>query len=223
VALSLSQAKARIDAILATYATLSASPTSLLTGTMTSGKVYEAWVLTVVLEKLRTVEAYTVTLVGGTKVTLKSSPGPVNRSYPHFRLRRVGSSDREVWTDVEFTTLSHSRRPHGPAPGSGDYHELDIVVVDAGVNGRPSHDEIRMGVECKNTGFEKQMMRAALGIRRELSLLSNLTPTIFKTWPRTTVPADPPSVYVVYSTDPRVTQYNAAGQVFGVDFICEPM
>lgn len=221
--LSLTQAKARIDTILSTYQAVSATSTGLLTDKLTSGKVYEAWVLSIVLDKLRTDEGFNITLVGGNKVHLKSSPGPINRSYPHFRLQRVGSPHLEAWTDVQFITFSYSHRKARAAPGPGDHHELDIIVVPVGVTGRPGHDKIMMGVECKNTGFEKHMMRAALGIRRELSLLADPAPTSFHTWPRSTVPARPPSVFMVYSTDPRVTQYNDAGQVFGIDFVCEPM
>lgn len=226
MSLSLEDAKKQIDLILAQYASASAGWTgSLLTNTLTSGKVYEAWVLSLVLEKLHTIEDYEITLVGGTYVTLKSSGGPINRRYPHFRLSRSGEQDLEVWTDIQFLTLSYARRAkYGtPGVGPGDHHELDIVAVPAGTSGRPGHDKIVIGVECKNTGFEKYMMRAALGVRRELSLLSPEIPTRFRYWPHPWVPANPPSMLMVYSTDSSVTQYAAAGDVFGVDFLHEGM
>jgi len=222
VALSLPDAKDRISTILSAYKAVSGTSRDLLTSTMTSGKVYEAWVLTHVLEMLRTQEGYDVTLVGGDKVRLKSSPGPINRSYAHFRLRRDNSPGLEVWTDVEFMTLSSSLRS-GAVPGPGDYHEIDILVVAEGATSRPGHDQVLLGVECKNTGFEKDMMRAALGVRRELSFLTEPAPTIFHSWPRSTVPAYPSSVYAVYSNDPGVAKYDEAGKVFGVDFIYETM
>lgn len=67
------------------------------------------------------------------------------------------------------------------------------------------------------------MMRAAFGVRHELSYLREPRPTSFSMWPRRDVAADPASVFAVYSTDPIVAEYDKAGQVFGVDFIHEPM
>ena len=48
-------------------------------------------------------------------------------------------------------------------------------------------------------------------------------PTNFKVWPRTRVPANPASCLLVYSTDAAVNDYAAPGQMFGIDFIHEPM
>jgi hypothetical protein len=108
-------------------------------------------------------------------------------------------------------------------PGQAHRHELDIVIVKDGVSDYPGHDDVVLGIECKNTGFEKVMARAALGVRRELSLLQRDRPTAFNSWPTSTVPADPPSVLLVYSTDASVNAYNEAGCKFGVDFRYEPM
>ena len=223
MAITLEEAKARIDAIWLTYQASTGSAVSVLAGPSTSGKVYEAWVLSLILERLRLREGYDITLIGSNKVRLKSSPGPINRAYAHFLLRRTGSHDLEVWTDIEFISLSYTRRRHVGAVGPGDHHELDIVAVRAGTQSRPKHDEILLGVECKNTGFEKHMMRAALGVRRELSLLAMPTRTTFRVWPQTQVPANPSSVLQVYSTDRAIERYKDAGGVYGVDFLWEPM
>jgi hypothetical protein len=128
----------------------------LVPQTVSAGKLYEAHVLSRVVERLSVDEGYSLTLVGGTKVQLKSSPGPINRSYPRIELRRSGSCLAELWTDVEFLSLSYCT---GGAPSltKGDYHELDILVVAAGVSGRPRYDEIWLGIECKNTGYEKNL------------------------------------------------------------------
>ncbi|MFC8190366.1 hypothetical protein ACFUMH_01750 [Cellulomonas sp. NPDC057328] len=222
MSLTLAEAKKRIDRILSTYAA-STTSVSLLSDSLTAGKVYEAWVLSVVLERLRDDEGYNVQLVNGTQVHLKSSPGPINASYPHFLLRAPGRSSLDVWTDVEFATLSHKRRGEPGPPSSAFRHELDICVVPRGTSGYPSHDAVLLGVECKNTSFEKVMARAALGVRRELSLLCHPRATHFDRWPRALVPADPPSVLMVYATDPKVTTYQEAGEVFGVGFYHEPM
>ncbi len=216
--LTLDQAKARVDAIFAAYASASTSSTpSLLPANLTDGKMYEAWVLSVILEKLHLIEGYDIQLVNSSKVVLKTSGGPINPAYPHFVLSSAGLLVAEVWTDVEFVTMSHQRRGSPPI-SPADYHELDIVVVPIGTTGRPRHDEVLFAIECKHSAFTKAMARAALGVRRELSLLTDTTETVFSVWPRSAVPAHPPSVFSVYSSDPGVAAHDDAGQVFGVDF-----
>lgn len=167
-------------------------------------------------------EGYSLILVGGTKFQLKSSPGPINRSYPRIELRRSDNPIAELWTDVEFLSMSYCM---GGASNltKGDYHELDILVVGAGTTGRPRHDQIWLGVECKNTGYEKGLLKEILGIRRELSLLTDWQPTKFARWPRASVRATPPSCLLVYSTDEDVADYSAPGNTFGIDFIHEAM
>jgi hypothetical protein len=83
---------------------------------------------------------------------------------------------------------------------------------------RPRHDQVEIGVECKDTGDQKQLLRGILGVRRELSLLRDDIATGFVRWPRTVVPADPPSCLLVYSSDRKVLDYTEPGRVFGVDF-----
>jgi hypothetical protein len=223
VALTLQQAKQRIDAIMLKYQTVAVGTGSVLTGALTSGKTYEAWVLANVLEHLRLHENFQVSLVGGSKVVLKSSPGPINSAYAHFVLQKPGEPQLEVWTDVEFTTLSHGHRGSPTPIEPADRHELDIVVVPASTVGWPSFQLVRLGVECKNTSFAKHMWRAALGVRRELSVLRAPISTGFVSWPRASVPAQPPSVLMVFSTDPAVTNFAAAGSVFGIDVVHCPM
>lgn len=86
----------------------------------------------------------------------------------------------ELWTDVEFTSLSYDQRGASAPIQREDYQELDIVVTDAGVSGRPRHAEIWLGVECKNTGYTKGLLKEILGIRRKLSLLQNPRPPVFR-------------------------------------------
>jgi len=163
-------------------------------------------------------ESFQIMLINSRFVPLKSSPGPINRSYPYFQLRQRGNLVAELWTDVEFTTLSYDQSGPKRPIQRGDYHELDIIVADAGVNGRPSYSQIWLGVECKNTGYTKNLLKEILGIRRELSLLQSARPTHFTRWPRSQVPAEPASCLMVFSTDAGVTQYSSPGDVFGIDF-----
>ena len=222
MALTPQQAKARIDSILRQYQSATGPVVSIVPPALTAGKLYEAWTLCVVLEALHQREGYSVLLRQGVNVTLKSSPGGINRKYPYFELTSQGRPPIEIWTDVEFLSLSYSQR-RGGVPGRADYHELDIVAVPTGTSGRPPHDAIWLGVECKNTGYSKELLRGILGVRRELSLLRDSLPTQFLTWPRATVPAEPPSCLMVYSTDPAVVQFAPPGNVFGIDFVHCPL
>jgi hypothetical protein len=224
MALTATETKARIDAIIDGYRTAtSASPNSVVPPSLTAGKVYEAWVLCSVLEMLHTVERYSVVLRQSNRIVLKSSPSGINRSYPYFDLAHPNRKSLEIWTDIEFLSLSYSHRSDGRAAQLGDYHELDIVAVPAGLTGRPRHDQIRLGVECKNTGYTKELLRGILGVRRELSYLVKPINTEFNSWPGRTVPASPPSCLLVYSTDPLVALYSSSGEAFGIDFRYEPL
>jgi hypothetical protein len=124
---------------------------------------------------------------------------------------------------VEFLALSYSIQGESSPPTKGHYHELDLVVVNAGATGRPKADQIWLGAECKNTTYQKGLLKEILGIRRELSLLTNGNPTFFNYWPRNSVPANPPSCLMVFSTDSGVIEYSAPGNIFGIDFEYEPM
>lgn len=195
----------------------------LVPRSLTDGKLYEAFIVTVVSEKLATEEGLELTLVNGNLLQLKSSPGPINRQYPHIVVSRSGSPVAEVWTDIEYLTLSYDNSGR-TLPNKGDYHELDIVVVDHGLRGRPAHKDVWLGVECKNVLYGKSLLKEILGIRRELSLLRDDTgQTKFMNWPRSTVPAEPASCLLVYSSTPEVLQYSDPGDFFGIDFFHEPL
>lgn len=216
--------KARIEAAIRRFAAASSARAyALVPQSLTSGKLYEAHVLSIIIENLSTQENLQITLVNSRFIPLKSSPGPINRGYPHFELWRNRTIVAELWTDVEFTSLSYDQRGTSTSVRRGDYHELDIVVTDSGVSGRPRHSQVWLGVECKNTGYTKGLLKEILGIRRELSLLQNSRPTRFAHWPRTQVPADPPSCLMVFSTDSAVSEYSGPGLVFGIDFNHEPI
>ncbi len=224
--LTLPKTRERIDRILERYRAASGGPSaSVLPAAVTSGKTYEAWVLCRVIEQLVNNEGYDAVLVESDRVVLKSAPGPINRSYAHFELRRSGSLRFEVWTDIEFVTLSAAMRgvPSG-AELPCDYHELDIVVVPHGLSGRPRHDQIALGVECKHVSYTKDMLRSLLGVRRELSLLTTpAEPTEFATWPRDEVPAHPPSCLLACSSDRRIEDFTEPAETFGVDLRFEPL
>lgn len=224
MALTIEEFRARFDNIMDAYRH-GIPGGSLLSSAATKGKLYEAWVLAELLSHLTKDEGFDVTLKQGSTVVLKSSPGPINRSYPYFELSRAGVTELEIWTDVEFVGMSHAACTPGSPPSSDQYHELDIIAVPVGTKGRPTHREVILGVECKSTAnFEKHMLRAALGVRRELSLLRQVgAATPFVRWPRSVVPAKPPSCVMVYSTDPAIARVDSPGRLFGIDFVHLPL
>ena len=142
--------KAKVEALLKRFAAASsqAAYSSVIPKSLTTGKLYEAHVLSLVIEKLSVQEGYRVVLKNSAFLPLKSAPGPINRSYAYFELWRSRTLCAEIWTDVEFLSLSCARRGNTSAPGKGDYHELDIIVAEPGLCGRPSHSSIWLGVEC---------------------------------------------------------------------------
>jgi len=196
--------------------------TDLIPRSLTDGKLYEAYIVTIIAEHLVTKENFTLKLVNGNHFQLKSSPGPINRSYPCIEVYRSGRMIAELWTDIEYLTLSYANS-NRRTPNRGDYHELDILVVDPGIKGYPQHDSIWLGVECKNTDYTKSLLKEILGVRRELSLLQQNRRTKFNQWPRREVPADPPSCLLVYSSRKGVIDYSDPGDFFGIDFFHEQL
>ena len=81
--------KRRIEAAISRYASaVSRRAYALVPGSMTAGKLYEAHVLSIVLENLYDDENFQINLINTEFLPLKSSPGPINQRYPHFDLYR---------------------------------------------------------------------------------------------------------------------------------------
>lgn len=198
------------------------SISDLVPAEFTAGKIYEAYVLGLVCQNLKLKEGLVSTLVGASSLTLKSSPGPINSAYPHIEVTKQGRHVANIWTDVEFTALSAARQGKKSLT-NGEFHEMDIAVVSPNCHPRPYPNEVYLVVECKNTGYQKSLLREILGVRRELSLLTDSQPSFFSAWPRQDVPAEPPSCIAVFSSDPSVSKYQAPGHFFGIDFFHEPL
>jgi hypothetical protein len=211
--------KARIDKVIGSYQQKAGlTSTSVLSQKAKIGKVYEALALCEVLKNL-SAEGFEVVFVGGSVLTLKAAPGPINREYPYFEATRRHDGLRlEVWTDVEFLSLSHETDGGGPQT-RGDFHELDILVTFAGIEGRPQFKDVAIAVECKAARFTKGILREVLGVRRELSVLPRIPiSTLFSAWPAADVNASPPSCLVVYCMDPRVREFARPGDTFSINF-----
>ncbi|MGL2966286.1 hypothetical protein [Flavobacterium sp. XGLA_31] len=210
--------KHEIAATLKSAAGLSARRTSkLLPVNGLRGKLYEASVLAHVCEKLVTQENLTLKLVGGSKLMLKQKGGPINRAYPYFEIYKNKILWGELFTDLYFNTLSYlfkgSINPQIP----GDYHELDIAIIEPNLSNKPQNDKIFLAIECKNTTCEKSMIREVLGFRRELSMFEyTLQRTNFTNWPSPAIYSDPNSIHMLYCSDKNVTKYELNCNRFGI-------
>lgn len=217
--------KAQITNLLQKNAGMSpAQVTGILPVKDLQGKLYEAYVLSVIIENLTTKEKCTIKLVNPGKLALKQKGSPLNRTYPYFEVWRSGTLIGEVFTDTEFTSLSCFLRK--ATISNGDYHELDIAMFTPGCAAgiRPSFVDVLLAVECKATVFEKSIFREVLGFRRELAMLDkNMNKTIFNIWPIDKVSANPASIHLCYSTDGAVRKYRDNALEFGILMICEKM
>lgn len=186
-----------------------------------SGKLYELYCVAEVAERLTVDYGYALRFVG-TSIRFKASPGLIQPNDPHFDiLDSKGSVLFRLYTDIEFSTLGNS------IAGVHDlsaYHELDIAVVDVGAAGRPAFDQIVLGVECKSHAvFIKSLVKEALGLRRELSLLrgppnrsrlSLQAPSALNV----DVAAFPPSEYWLAFVASDGLRYQASPGSFGIAF-----
>ena len=220
------QIKDDISAVLRKHAKVSLSRSKgLLNISDLTGKLYEASVLAEVIEKLVTVENLTVRLAGSGKyLKLKQKGGPISRDYPYFRISQGGQPFAELFMDIYFTTLSSSRRSGAPGSRRGDFHELDLALLVPDVKSRPEPEEILIAIECKNTTLQKSTIRELLGFRRELSMLSGAEDTGFTNWPADTIPADPPSIHMLYTTHGSIlSHYRENCEVFGIKLVHHSM
>jgi hypothetical protein len=187
------------------------------------GKLYEAFVLADVIEKLTKIEGCAVRLMKSSKLRMKQKGGWINRAYPHFEVSKNGIIIGEIWNDIYFSTLSHSKNGTSPISNRGNYHELDIAFLKCNVGKYPRYSDVLIAIECKNISLQKSTVREILGFRRELSYLNGPTPTDFDKWPETTVKADPNSVHLFYCTDPFTTHYHINCIEFGTTVNYLPM
>jgi hypothetical protein len=208
--------KSKISGVLAKYASVSPSQVrNLLPIKALQGKLYEAHVLADVCKNLVTREGLTLRFVNSGSLRLKQKGGPINRHYPFFEVYQKTKLIGELWTDVEFTGISCQLKK-ATSIVEADYHELDIVLLNPGCVNRPKNSEVQIGIECKNTSIKKSIIRELLGYRREMSFHLKPSATTFKKWPAKTVFSHPPSVYMLYCSDNRVSKYLENCKVFDI-------
>ena len=178
---------------------------------MVGGKLYELYALSRLLAELRS-RGWNLYFKGQT-IKMNGSPGAITTASPHLRRAARGPVQYEIYTDIEVGTMGAAQNQ--PQDLSA-YHEIDIVIVPPNVTGRPRHDVIALGIECKATAnFSKAFVREVLGRRRELSLLAKAQPCTLDQ--STLVPANPPSEYWLVYIDPAGNKYRLSPAFFGVE------
>ncbi|PZR26065.1 MAG: hypothetical protein DI538_26805 [Azospira oryzae] len=205
--------KGKIAQSLQSHAAMSPAKTNeVLPAKNLQGKLYEAYVLSLIITNLHLQEGFDIRMINSGAFTFKQKGAPINRSYPYFEVRRGSQLEGEIFTDTEFSGLSSM----GKAPSSGDYHELDIAMFVPGQTGRPMMNTILLAAECKATAFEKSTFRELLGFRREMAFLSGFRSTFFLKWPTDQTPSNPASVHLCYSTDKAINKYRLNALYFGI-------
>lgn len=191
-----------------------------------AGKLYEAYVLASVCSSLKKNEGLRLELSVGEKVYLKRGTGPINRAYPCIEAYRDDNLVAEIWTDVCFISQSYLNTHEylrSTKPRYGDYHELDILMVDPSLDSYPLPEQIWLGVECKNTGMRKGILKEILGVRRELSFINESRNTKFKKWPQTKARSNPPCCLMLYSSDEAIDKYKSSGNFYDIKFVHQEM
>ena len=213
-----------IQRVFAAYRAKQPSDRKLLAA-LKDGKLYELFVLSEIVKDLSS-RSFTLrfvpSLAAPKTLKFKASPGMIKTSDAHFEVTAHWSSivDFRLFVNVEFDTLGHHHTSSGW--DNSRRHELDILLTTA-TGGYPAYDEIALGVECKAVAkFGKDLLKEALGVRREMALYSghkqNSTLTLAGGNPPKLVAADPPSEFVVAYIDPKGSNYKLSPAVFGIEF-----
>lgn len=212
-------------AIRSVFGTYGIGSSTIPTGTSSHarGKVYELYVLTLVIQYLRGL-GYLVSFSHPRgAVQFKSSPGHLKASDPHFAVSIPGSRPSfDIYVDVEFQTLGRSLGASTGTPDLSGHHEIDIGVFTHGLNNvRPAHSHVALAVECKAVvSLPKAVIRGMLGLRRELSFFSSHRPSILADTAGSCVPcvpADPASEVWLVTTDGNVQNYCSSPSQFGIE------
>lgn len=211
------EAEKAIKSIFSRYGAEKSASVTGLSGA-SHGKIYELWTLAKLLEELRRRHYRISYSHPGKSLAFKAAPGLLKQADPHFDIRyRAGVEEHfQIFLNIEFATLGSGGTTHGNDASS--HHELDIGVFSYGQSGYPPFSSVALGIECKAVAtITKEIVRGVLGLRRELSVLTDLHHTVLKGGKP--VPAYPPSELRLVTTDKRIANYQASPAAFGVECI----
>ena len=215
----------KIESIFSTYKKLEAADTTHLQG-LDKGKLYELYVLAELVRDLKRRHCKLAFL--GSSIVFKAAPGKIKAADPHFLVTAPDRSKSRIFVDIEFMTMgsSHPNLAMWTTSDRSSRHELDLVLVNTR-NPYPRFDEVLLGVECKSqSSFGKDVVREALGIRRELSMLVPDKPSRLSkagASPVVQVPANPASEFWLAYDDPNGNHYSASPSQFGISFRYIPL
>ncbi|MGB4065248.1 MAG: hypothetical protein WBK19_15600 [Azonexus sp.] len=210
----------RIRQIFANYISLRQADSNLVQA-LNDGKLYELFVLSHVIDDLRR-RGFTLIFQPNVRhpsaLQFKASPGRLATSDSHFTVTGPDGTGYWLFVDIEFDSLGHFQ---SGANDNSRRHEIDIVVCTTDL-GYPRHDEIALGVECKAwANFTKGLVKEALGVRRELSLLDSPQSSILSSaqlvTAKVSVPASPASEFWLAFIDPKGLNYAQSPAVYGVE------
>ncbi|MFN3352947.1 MAG: hypothetical protein ACK4Z5_05000 [Brevundimonas sp.] len=184
-------------------------------------RVYELRCLLQLIDKLSARQPYLrFVLSSGSDVMLRSKGGPIDRNADAcVEVQNAGGAVlAELWSNVEFWALSYVRsgRPMFSGPTYARAHELDLVLLSPGVTGRPTPDDILIGVEAKHRPYGKSLLKELLGIRREMTFRGPPRSNPWQWWSPVGLQAKPPSGLVSWCAYPSVTHYTQASDYYGI-------
>jgi len=187
------------------------------------GKVYELYVLTRILRYLivRDFSLYPKLINGSLRFA--RSPSSMDRNSFSFIELRKQYGRYELWVNLEFIGISGYCNNSPVLPPSlfrkNFAHELDICIIrpNNSLNGsRPFFWNVVMAVECKNTGFSKDILKQVIGVRRELSFLSSMS--FMNSITNRQFKQLPPSAFLMYSSDRTFKDCFYTGNFWGIGF-----
>lgn len=200
----------------------SATATGLLGGAKLYDKAYE---LSCVIETVKELRAQdpgrSFVLVGGSSLTFRNKGGAIQRgAWPYVEVRSQGHAVAELWVDIEFMALSAWEQSKSMSyPTYGLAHELDILLVEPKVSGRPTPEEIYLGIEAKHREFSKALLKELLGVRREMCYKS-WGMNRFAWWqPSGILPAEPASGLVLFCSGASVSSYADPATFWGLSMV----
>lgn len=195
----------------------------LLAGAKLQDKAYELIALTEVMARLKTIRpGLSFVLVHGTSLKFRAKGGPIQRTnWPYIRIEEQGMTVGELWVDIECLAISAGRSAKSLTGHLyGSCHELDVVLVFPGTDGRPLPDEILLGVEAKHREFNKALLKELLGVRREMTMRSSINEShrnpFWFIWWASGLPAQPPSGLVAFCSSPTINSYTAPADFWGI-------
>jgi hypothetical protein len=180
------------------------------------GKLYELKVAAEFMKKFRSTPGSKIKVqnLAGTYLVTPGSPAAIDRAaYSWFELTPPGHTapKHELWLSVQFWAYSAcvANWPKKKvAPKYSQCHELDVGLIEPGVQGYPTYDDVHAGATCKATAKpSKAQIREALGLRSELGFPLAMAVKSTAPWLEPTVPAAPASPLYFYASAPSILNY----------------